>query len=299
MTFDYFYEEQPACFSFFRIPKSLMMEGPFRHLTADAKILYGLLLDRVSLSRKQGWIDKESRVYVFFTIENIKKALNCANSKACAVLKELENLGLVEKKRQGFGKPTVLYVKDCTRFRNSEYENSGKQNPPVSETEIHAFRKAERNNTKSNKIENIYTDPILSGTDKDGMDRSEQRKFLSDQLEMEILYEEYPHDREMLDAILDLILDVLCSKRKSTRIAGDDKPLSVVRAQFMKLNMMHIKYVMDCMSKNPAQVRNIKQYLLAAIYNAPMTMQSYYQAWVNNDLAGGKQEEYRNEAVPL
>ena len=291
MTFDYFYEEQPARFSFFRIPKSLVTEGPLRHLTADAKLLYGLLLDRVSLSRKQGWIDKESRVYVFFTIENIKEALNCANSKACAVLKELEDLGLVEKKKQGFGKPTVLYVKDCTGFRNLEHENTAKQNPPVPEIGIHAFRKAERNNTKSNKTESIYTDPIISGTDKEGMDRSALYKYLSDRLEMKILYEEYPHDREMLDAILDLILDVICSKRKSIRIVGDDKPVSVVRAQFMKLNMMHIKYVMDCMSKNPAKVRNIKQYLLAAIYNAPMTMQSYYQAWVNNDLAGGNQEE--------
>ena len=72
------------------------------------------------------------------------------------------------------------------------------------------------------------------------MDRSELHKYLSDRLEMQILYEEYPHDREMLDAILDLILDVICSKRKSIRIAGDDKPTGVVKAQFMKLNMMHI-----------------------------------------------------------
>ncbi len=83
-------------------------------------------------------------------------------------------------------------------------------------------------------------------------------------------------------------LYVICSNRKTIRIAGDDKPVSVVKAQFMKVNMMHVGYIMDCMKKNPAKVHNIKQYLLAAIYNAPLTMQSYYQAWVNNDMAEGK-----------
>ena len=291
MTFDYFYERQSARFSFFRIPKSMITEGPLKHLTADAKLLYGLLLDRVSLSRKQGWIDKEKRVYVFCTIENIKEVLNCANSKACATLKELEDLGLIEKKKQGFGKPAVIYVKDCTRFRNPEQENSEKQNSPVPENGIHAFRKSECNNTKNNNTEIIYTDPILSGADKDGMDREKLWKHLFDRLEMSILYEEYPHEKETLDSILYLIFDVICSKRNMIRIAGDDKPLEVVKSRFMKLNMMHIEYVMDCMHKNPAKIRNIKQYLLAAIYNAPLTMQSYYQAWVNNDMTGGNQEE--------
>ena len=78
------------------------------------------------------------------------------------------------------------------------------------------------------------------------------------------------------------------NRRKTIRIAGDDKPVNVVRSQFLKLNAMHIEYVMDCMKDNPAKVRNIKQYLLATIYNAPLTMQSYYQAWVNNDRAEGK-----------
>ena len=123
------------------------------------------------------------------------------------------------------------------------------------------------------------------------MDRSEMQKNVTERLEMQILYEEYPYDRGILDEILDLITDVLCSKRKTIRIAGDDKPGQVVKSQFMKLNMMHIEYVMDCMKQNTVKVRNIKQYLLAMIYNAPLTMQSYYQARVNNDMAGENQED--------
>lgn len=291
MIFKYFYEGQTAEYPFMKLPKQLFRDKILQELTAEAKLLYVLMLDRVNLSEKKGWVDGENRIYIVFTIKNIKEALNCANSKACDVLKELEDVGLVEKKRQGFGKPTLIYVKDCTRFRNPEHENSENQNSPVPETGIHGFLKSECNNTKNNKTENIYTYPILSGTDGDEMDRSEMQKNIAENLEMQILYEEYPYDRGILDEIIDLITDVLCSKRKTIRIAGDDKPVQVVKSQFMKLNMMHIEYVMDCMKQNTVKVRNIKQYLLAMIYNAPLTMQSYYQARVNHDMAGENQEE--------
>jgi hypothetical protein len=124
--------------------------------------------------------------------------------------------------------------------------------------------------------------------DKDMDERASYRDYLYDKLEMECLYERFPYDRDTLDAILDLMLDVICSRRKYIRIAGDDKPVNVVKSQFMKVGCEHIEYVMDCMKNNGSKVRNIKQYLLAAIYNAPLTIQSYYQAWVNNDMAEGR-----------
>ena len=109
-----------------------------------------------------------------------------------------------------------------------------------------------------------------------------------EQLSLEILYERYPFDKETLDSILAMMLDTICSKRKTIRIAGDDKPQAVVKSQFLKLNSTHIEYVMDCMKDNPVKVRNIKQYLLATLYNAPLTINSYYQAMVNNDMAEGR-----------
>ena len=112
-------------------------------------------------------------------------------------------------------------------------------------------------------------------------------RYLYNHLEMDILKERYPYDTEVLDAILNMMLDVICSKRKTIRIAGDDKPAVVVKSQFLKLNASHLEYVLDCLQKNSAKVRNIKQYLLATLYNAPLTMQSFYQAWVNNDMASG------------
>ena len=288
MVFDYFYEEQSESYSFYRIPKMLFTEEIFEALSTDAKVLYGLLLDRISLSRENGWMDDVGRVYVYYTIKSVKKSLRCANTKACGLLRELDEFGLIERKKQGLGKPTIIYVKDFTRFRKAELLDSEKQNSVILHTGTLDNRKSETNKTEKNNTESNKTNPILSGADKDMDERTSYRNYLNSQLDMEIMYERYPYDRETLDAIMDLMLDVVFSKRRTIRIAGDDKPVNVVKSQFLKINSMHLEYVMDCMKKNPAKVRNIKQYLLAAIYNAPLTMQSYYQAWVNNDMAEGR-----------
>ena len=290
MNFDYFYEEQSESYSFYRIPKLLFTEELFETLSTEAKVLYGLLLDRISLSREHGWFDESGRVYVYYTINTVKRALRCGNSKACRLLKELDSFGLTERKKQGHCKPTIIYVKDFTRFPKQEFMTSQSGNSCDLKTGIHDNSERESINTYKNNTENTKTDPILSGqdVDKDAEERASYRDYLYDKLEMEILYERYPYDRETLDAILDLMVDVICSKRKMIRIAGDDKPLNVVKSQFMKIDASHIEYVMDCMKETGSKVRNIKQYMLAAIYNAPFTIQSFYQAMVNNDMAEGR-----------
>lgn len=286
MDFDYFYVEQSENYAFYRIPKLLFTEKLFVNLSTEAKVLYGLLLDRISLSREHGWIDEEGRVYVFYTIRTIKGSMRCANTKACGLLRELDVFGLIERKKQGQGKPTIIYVKDFSRFPKPEIKNSDNENSSVPIIGIQDFPKVETNKTDKSKTEKNKTDPILSVPDADG--REAYREYLYDHLEMQTLCERYPDDVETLDAILTLMLDVICSKRKYIRIAGDDKPVNVVKSQFLKVGYEHIEYVMDCFHDNGTKVRNIKQYLLAAIYNAPLTMEPYYQAWVNNDRAEGR-----------
>ena len=113
MQFDYFYGSQAEQFSFYRIPKLLFTDPQFKPLSTDAKVLYGILLDRMSLSVKNHWLDEESRVYIIFTTEEIMEALSCANQKACRLMLELEkDAGLIERKRQGLGKPSLIYVKN-------------------------------------------------------------------------------------------------------------------------------------------------------------------------------------------
>ena len=98
---DYFYGQAGELFSFYRIPKALFQEPRFQSLSTDAKTLYGILLDRMSLSVKNGWLDEQNRVFIIFTIEDVKRALCCADNKATKLLRELEKFGLIERKRRG------------------------------------------------------------------------------------------------------------------------------------------------------------------------------------------------------
>lgn len=121
MQYGYFYGAQAEQFSFYRIPKALFTEPNFRELSTDAKVLYGILLDRMSLSLKNQWLDAQNKVYIIFTVEEIMDALNCANQKATRLMVELEKqAGLIERKRQGLGKPNLIYVKNFAATINGE-----------------------------------------------------------------------------------------------------------------------------------------------------------------------------------
>ena len=286
MTLDYFYGQAGKLFSFYRIPKALFQEQRFQNLSTDAKTLYGILLDRMSLSVKNEWFDKQGRVFIIFTIEDVKRALCCADNKATKLLRELENFGLIERKRRGLGKPSLVYVKNFSsdlsneRFQNRENHESGSpknacQDPPKSRCNKNKKSKTERNNTN----------PILS----DELEKMKNRKLLEEyfsrSLEIELLLRLYPDDEDTIYQIVDLLVDTCDSKRKLIRIAGDDKPAKVVLSRLKKLNADHIRFVLDCLAANTSPIRNMKQYLLAALFNAPTTIQLYYQNKVNHDLA--------------
>ena len=283
MAFDYFYEEQSQQFAFYRIPKVLFTDNRFQKISTEGKVLYGLLLDRVSLSRENGWIDEEGRVYIIFTLNAIRQAMNCAEKSAIKYLTELEDFGLIERIRQGMGKPAIIYVKNFIDQYNLQVKTCNNSSSGPVEVPVQDQYNLQPNYTNNNNTDFNNTNPILSGD----AERMGYEQFLKDQLDVEILKQEYPHDREMIDGILELILDVLCSKRKMIRIAGDDKPVNVVKGRFMKLTIEHIRYVMNCLQENTTKIRSIKQYMLAALYNAPSTIDGYYRAEVNHDMATG------------
>ena len=284
MEFDYFYTEQSDQFAFYRIPKVLIVEDYFREMSTEAKLLYGLLLDRVSLSASSGWVDDQRRVYIIYTIRSIMRDLHCGTRKAVKLLKELEAYGLIEKQIRGQGKPTLIYVKNfSTLFSDCKSKDFHNENSSVSIVTIPEVSKGQSNNTNTNNTKNNNTYPFLSGADVDNDERESYYRYFYNQLEIEIMRERYPMDGEVLCALVDILVDAVCSKRKTIRIAGDDKPINVVKSQFMKLNSSHVEYVMDSLKSNTTKVRNIKQYILATLYNAPLTMSSYYQAEVLHD----------------
>lgn len=291
--YDYFYGPEGEQFSFIRVPKIFFENDAYKSMSADAKILYGFLLDRVSVSLKNGWKDDQNRVFIICTIEEIMEKLGCGNKKAIQLLSKLEDkIGLIEKKRQGQGKPNLIYVKNFIRtvdnsgqrhFLTCQNDTSGSvQTTPLEVSESHG------SNTNKNKTDMSYTEnPIYPGRDADGMaERRSYESYFRDALEFEYLLQQYPYEHETLEGILDLLVDTCCSRRDYIRVAGDDRPRDVVKSRFMKLNSGHIQYVLDCLRENTTDVHNIKQYLLAALYNASTTISSYYQAKVNYDFYG-------------
>lgn len=292
--FDYFYGAQAEQFSFYRVPKVLFTREQFKQLSAEAKILYGIMLDKLDLSVKNRWVDEKGRVYIIYTIEQIMADMNCADQKATKLLDELEKkCGLIERKRQGLGKPNLIFVKNfitgvegslMAQIQNRENHDSGAVNITTAD-----YPKSRGINTNHNNTENSDINPIQSGFDEDGMcERNEYERYFRESLSIDVLLRENLGEEETILGILDLMVDVCCFRRSVIRIAGDDKPLAVVKSRFMKLNAEHIRYVLKCLSENTTRVRNIRQYLLTALYNAPATIRPFYQAWVNNDMATGR-----------
>ena len=311
MSFDYFYGPDDAeQYSFYRIPKRLITGDEFQETSTEAKLLYGLMLDRLQLSIRNQWLDSLNRVYIIYTVEDIMADLHCGNQKACKLLSELENkTGLIKRKRQGLGKPSLIYVlkfstscpqKDSeSHFKTCENHTSG----DVKTTSLDMW-KSHGNNTDFNKPEYNKTNPIYPGqasakitVSVDGMGRDEMderrsyERYFREHLYIDDLKQSYPYDHGRIDEILELLVDTVCSTAKTIRCAGEDRPAEVVKSRFMKLDYGHIQYVLDCIHDNTTDIRNIKAYMLTTLYNAPITIDHYYQAKVNHDLYGWREED--------
>ena len=286
MTLDYFYGQAGGFFSFFRIPKALFQEQRFQDLSTDAKTLYGILLDRMSLSVKNEWFDKKGRVFIIFTIEDVKRTLRCADNKATRLLRELEEFGLIERKRRGQGKPCLVYVKNFSAESSKErVKNRDNDDSCGSKIACQDPVKSRGIKKKENKTEMNNTNPILSDESEKMKNRELLEEYFSHSLEIDLLLRLYPDDEDTLYQIVNLLVDTCATNRKLLHIAGDDKPAEVVRSRFMKLNADHIRFVLKCLAENSSPIRNMKQYLLASLYNAPTTMQLSYQNQTNHDLA--------------
>lgn len=321
IRFDYFYGQEAEMLIFYKIPKLLFTNNFFKILSTDAKVLYGLMLDRMSISIKNKWFDERNRAYIYFSVEDTMKMLNCKKNKAIDTIKELDTetgLGLIEKKRQGQGKPTVIYVKTFMTEEAWHVQKLEKQTSEIvkmhtdnnSEVGNSTFLKLEKktsrspknqrlevgkkdtNNIKKSNIKINKTDLIISADeDTEADEYTAYSEIIKQNLEWKILYERYPYDHELLDGIYELILETVLCKNGSVFIARNEYPVQLVKAKFLKLTISHIEYVLGCLKENTSRVRNIKKYLLATLFNAPSTISGYYQAEVNFDMlqfANGK-----------
>ena len=284
ITFSYFYGQEADMLSFYRIPKLLFTNHYFRELSTDAKVLYGLMLDRMSLSIKNKWFDAEKRAYIYFSVEDTMEMLNCKKNKALDTMKALEDYLLIERKRQGQGKPAIIYVKSFMEQVTEQVQRLEKQTSGGWKKQPLEVGKNNPNNTDINNTEYSNPNLIVSADEDTRLDEyNAYAELIRENMELDILYQQYPYDRELLDGIYDLILETVLCKNGTVFIASNEYPVELVKGKFLKLNSSHIQYVMDCLKGTTSKVRNIKKYLLAALFNAPSTMKSYYQQEVNHD----------------
>ena len=278
MQFEYFYGGEAEQFSFFRIPKLLFRDEAFKSISTDAKVLYGLMLDRMSLSLKNGWMDTEGRVYIIYTIADIMEDMNCADQKAGKLLTELDNnkgIGLIERKRQGLGKPNIIYVKNFVSpslFLNRENHDSGKV--VITNQEI---RKSLTSNTDNSNTEYNKNDLI------DWMrEREEYEWQIKENIEYDILLEQY--DKVWLDEIVAIMVDVVCSKSPYVLINHERFPHEIVKNRFLEINTAHIEYIHLALRENTSKVRNIRAFLITTIYRSTETADNWISAKVRHDL---------------
>lgn len=320
VSFDYFYGTQADQYSFYRIPKALFQDEYFKNLSSDAKILYGLMLDRMSLSIKNQWFDEQNRAYIYFSIEDIMELLNCGRNKAVKSLQELDQekgIGLIEKKRQGFGKTNIIYVKsfvipdrdvitpqiesqkftiqttdekgDDTEVCKTNFKKSQKQTSRSPENKLQEVCKSNSNynNLSYNKENDNESDQIRSA-DVRSDDRLAIMQAYEEQIKENIDYDgltiSHPLDKDLIQGIYELILETVLCQNQEILIASNWYPAELVKSKFLKLEYSHIEYVIECLKKNTSKVKNIKKYMLAALFNAPATIDGYYQAEVNHDM---------------
>ena len=166
VTLSYFYGKEADQYSFYKIPKLLFIDDHYKSISVESKVLYGLMLDRMSLSLKNQWLDGEGRAYIYFSLEDIMELIGCSNKKAITIMKELDGeagIGLIEKRRQGQGKPTIIYVK---QFVLGEVQKC--KNYTTSSVKI-TPNKEERNKNELTRI-NIYISERFKQTFSDFLD---------------------------------------------------------------------------------------------------------------------------------
>ena len=271
---DYLCGDEAAQFTFFKMPRQLFDDSYFKSLSTAAKLLYGMLLDRMSLSARNGWHDDAGRVYIYYTVKEVCQDIGCGRNKAMRLLAELDTvkgIGLIERVKQGQGKPDKIFVKIISVHEDTEIPNTAKPNSaaPISEVDFSDVQKSEiptsrgrknrlpevektdPNHTKRNQTELIQTDPSIFPRKPPAigleMERYERRDELKANIDYERLRREYPYDD--IDDLLELMLDTVCSTAPAIRIGGSDIPTEAVRDRFLQLDSEHIQYVIDALKQ--------------------------------------------------
>ena len=284
----YFTIQDAEQFTFFRIPKVLFTGERYKDMTTDARVLYGILLDRVSLSVKNNWVDKEGRVFIIFTREEVQELLGFGNQKVVKLFKELCKVELIEEIKQGLNKPNIIYVKKFieenkaqSQSNQRKCENHTSRNVKITLQEVgksHAIN-TNINNTYKNDIDNSVSQsvsqsreekpkkekqPIRTTTDRQ-TEFENIKLYFKDKLYLDDLKISHKFDTKLIEEIELNILEMYFNDY--TTIKGERKPREIVRSALMKLDNWHIEELISKYKGLTIKITNPKAYMQTMIYN--------------------------------
>lgn len=322
---DYFYGTEVVQFSFYRIPRALVKDEEYKRLSSNAKQLYGIMLDRTALSQVNGWLDDENKAFIYYKYQDIMADLNCAKGTCAKCVKELEKAGLIETKRQGQGKPNIIYVKRIITEENKKSEKreegdegtinvfsevqkldftttegtvsedpvievyaqkSNMQTSKSPENELPEVQNLDSSYTKNNYNNHNYTNPIHPSITTSVVEGDLQSRIRQNiDYDAWIARASYA-DRGTIECLYQIICDVICIPRPTIRIGQTTYPYQSVRDRFLQIRSDHIEYILECLRKTTTEIRDIWSYLLQALYRSAITIDGYYQQAVRHDWYG-------------
>ena len=303
VNLDYFYGSEGEQYRFYQIPAILLEDEEYKKISDTAKLLYGILLSRLALSKKNNWIEKETnRVYILYNRNDIAKKMGKCPATISNAMNQLLEVGLIKRKRQGQGKADMLYVMNFSSGEHKKTVNiqcEERKEVPASPDQPHSFYedREEKVYTEERKEvpaspdqphsfyedreEKVYTNDsdIPSLQNK----RAAYREIIKKQVDYDILRQS-PYDMNIIDNIVEVMVNVYASQKECINISGDMIPLNEVINRLKRINLTHIQYVMECIGKSIKSIRRPNNYLLTALYNAPVTTDLYYAMQVKHDL---------------
>ena len=318
-NYDYYSGDQTEHFRFLPVPKVLYENPEYADLDLTTVFLYSILHEQVALSKKNGWIDESGRVYVIRTLDSMHEKLRCSTDKARQALNRLIEYGLIEKKRRGQGKPDLLYVKDYASKKQEKPisendDDCGKLFSEVEKTNVLTTEKpisrdgkiqsqevgiSDPNNTllkNNNYIETNHnliqvtgnTTEAAEPVDNSGWDEDEIEELI-EEIKENICYRDcaprYKAEyNDRYEEMFQVIVEMVVGRRKSLVIGGTEYPQCIIKKRFLSLNSNHVEYAMWKIKENLGEIRNMKKYMIATLFNAPTTIDNFYTQLVNHDM---------------
>ena len=290
MQFDYFYGNEAEQFTFYRIPKILITSPHFKKISDSAKLLYGLMLDRMSLSIRNGWLDDDNRAYIFFTTNDVMEQMCCGTEKATKMLTELDSekgIGLIERVKQGQGKPAIIYLK-----KFYELEDTARLTK-LSEIESLEFRKSKCNYNNINNTDINYIYPINQDnyniqnsdtqTEEEWIDRYTKTV---DEIKTQIDYDYLINHAEcdIVDEVVNIMAEVMTVYRPKYKIEGDFIEYNAVVNKFRQITAQKLEICLLAYSRKIQRIKNPKAYWISTLYNIPLTSGIVLQNMINSDI---------------